>query len=136
MYPESSTACTKTSQMILDREGDPDNEFSPIVLVDRGNCTFIRKTRNVQELGGALCLVVNNIPGQNPERIIMIDDGTGLNVAIPTIMISKEDGDLIKNAIVAAEINNRDRSRKTEYVVLFVDFEMVLASITYSIGKT
>ena len=109
----------------MDREGDPDNEFSPIVLVDRGNCSFIRKTRNIEEIGGALALVVNNKENQNPEEITMIDDGTGTTVAIPTILISKEDGEQIKQAIVDTEKRNKDENARREYAILLVEFELV-----------
>eukprot|EP01022_Parablepharisma_sp_SALTPOND_P001206 TRINITY_DN105834_c0_g1_i1.p1 TRINITY_DN105834_c0_g1~~TRINITY_DN105834_c0_g1_i1.p1 ORF type:complete len:300 (+),score=28.82 TRINITY_DN105834_c0_g1_i1:503-1402(+) len=76
-------------------------------------------------MGGALTLIVNNKEHQNPENIIMIDDGTGLNVAIPTIMIGKEDGDQLIAAIKRTEESNKDPSRKKEFVVLLVDFEIV-----------
>ena len=73
-------------------------------------------------------MIVNNRESQSPENIIMIDDGTGINVAIPTIMISKEDGDKIKAAIKLTEEKNNDHSRKKEFVVLLVDFEMVFSN--------
>lgn len=118
--------CNKPEQIILDREGDPDSDFSPIVLVDRGNCSFIRKTKNVQEIGGAVTLIADYRDNANPENIIMIDDGTGLSVAIPTIMISKEDGKILKNAINSTMERNKNNNLIKEYVVLIIDFEIVL----------
>ena len=77
-------------------------------------------------MGGVLSLIVNNIEHQDPERIIMIDDGTGINVAIPTIMIAKSDGEKIKQTIKETEESNKDPSRAKEYVVLIIDFAMVV----------
>lgn len=97
--------------------------------MERGGCSFIRKTRNVQEIGGAMTLIVNNKENANPEHTIMIDDGTGLNVAIPTIMISKEDGDLIKESIRQTEESNKNPGRRKEYTVLLIDFEIVFCGL-------
>jgi len=133
LYPEDSSACTKVSDVNLDREGDPDNDFTPIILVDRGNCSFIRKARNVQEMGGALALIVNTADESDPERIIMIDDGTGISVTIPTLLIKKSDGALIKQAIIETEQNNKDVSRANEYVVLLIDFAMVSLVLSNSL---
>ncbi len=111
--------------MYLDPEGDPDNDFSPIVLVDRGACSFVRKSRNIQDLGGALALVTDYRDGADPEKVVMIDDGTGANIAIPTIMINKEDGKRLKDEIERTESNNKLGGTNKEYVVLMIDFEMV-----------
>ena len=123
-FPDNPSLCQKDGQVILDREGDPDNDFTPIILVERGGCSFIRKSKNVQEIGGAMTLIMNHHLGENPEDIIMVDDGTGINVAIPTVIIGKEDGDAIKQAIISTEASNKKTQSKKEYVVLLVDFEM------------
>lgn len=122
-FEENKSGCSEFGNIILDREGDPDSDFSPIVIVDRGNCTFVRKSKNVQQLGGALALIVNNEPNRDPEDVIMIDDGTGNNIVIPTILISKEDGDNLKKAIKETD-QNLMPGQKREYVVLIVNFEM------------
>ena len=107
----------------MDPEGDPDNDISPIVLVDRGGCSFVRKSKNVQELGGALTIIVDTRDNSSPESVIMIDDGTGSNVAIPTLMISKEDGAKIKESILKTEESIK-KNEKKEYTVLMIDFEL------------
>lgn len=132
-YPDTPYACTKASTEILDREGDPDQEFSPIVLVDRGNCSFIRKARNVQDIGGALCLIADNRADADPNDILMVDDGTGLNVAIPTVMISKEIGMALKAEIRRTEEENKraiQKGQRKQYVVLIVEFEPVARTAT------
>ncbi len=120
-FPNNSDGCRKFQGVHLDREGDPDRDFSPIVLVDRGGCSFVTKAVNVQELGGALALITNNRDDRRPEDIIMIDDGSGANLVIPTVLISKSDGAKLKTAV-----NNHNKEpAKKAFVVLIVNFDMV-----------
>ncbi len=53
--------------------------------------------RNVQKIGGQVALIVNNIENVDPHNIIMTDDGQGRNLTIPGVLISKEDGEIIKD---------------------------------------
>lgn len=69
-------------------------------------------------------LIMTHSANQNPEDMVMVDDGTGLDVAIPTVMIGRADGEKIKKAIVDTENANKDAKNKKEYVVLLVNFEM------------
>lgn len=71
-----------------------------------------------------MALIANNQPHQDPDHIIMIDDGTGVSVAIPTVIINKEDGDAIKRAVLDSDEKNKDPTNKKSFVVLLVDFEM------------
>lgn len=79
-------------------------ESPPIVLVDRGNCTFVTKARNVQHAGGSMVLLVNNEP-RPVNFIIMIDDGTAFDIQIPVVLISQENGRKLKNFIKNNENN-------------------------------
>lgn len=71
-----------------------------------------------------MALIANNNPGQDPDSIIMIDDGVGLSIAIPTVIITKEVGDALRKAVLDAEENNKNPTNKKQFVVLLVDFEM------------
>lgn len=62
----------------------------------RGNCSFVRKVQNIQNKGAHIALIVNNEANVNPHTILMVDDGFGKNLTIPGVLISKEDGDIIK----------------------------------------
>ena len=126
-FPNNSQGCQRFEGEYLDREGDPDNDFSPIVLVERGLCSFVKKAKNVQELGGALTLIVDNRDGENPENVIMIDDGTGINIAIPTILISKDDGNVLKEAIQRLA----QKPKEKVFLVAIVTFEMVRETPSY-----
>jgi hypothetical protein len=87
-------ACSKLPPMQFDN--DPDLINSPILMVDRGKCSFVQKVRHAQDIGAAAVLIVDNKPGEDIEHIIMSDDGTGGNLYIPAILISYEDGEIIK----------------------------------------
>lgn len=123
-YPDFKTGCHQFTSAILDPEGDPDKDFSPIVLVERGKCSFVRKSRNIQALGGSLALIMDNQENSNPEEIIMSDDGSGSSITIPTIIISKEDGELIRNEVIQTESDNKIPGRPKEFTVLVVEFIM------------
>lgn len=62
-----------------------------IPLMDRGNCNFTVKVKNAQNAGAAVAIVANNIAGA---PIAM--GGTDPTVAIPSVMISLDDGNLFK----------------------------------------
>lgn len=42
-------------------------------------------------------IIVDNVANEDVNHIVMSDDGTGGNLYIPSVLISKEDGDLIKS---------------------------------------
>ena len=60
-------------------------------MVERNDCTFTQKSINVQKEGGKLAIIMDN-KVESPGDIVMIDDGHGFQVIIPTILISSEDG--------------------------------------------
>ena len=65
-----------------------------IALIDRGNCNFTVKVRNAQNAGARAVVVVNNEAGA---PIPM--GGTDNSIVIPSVMISRADGDRIKAAL-------------------------------------
>ncbi len=68
---------------------------APTVMVDRGNCTFVTKTRHVEEIGGEVALIVNN-DDTDPREIFMESDNSQ-KVIIPSVLIGKEDAQIIKD---------------------------------------
>lgn len=76
----------------------PNNDVAgKVVLIDRGDCSFIEKVMGAQ-LGGAIgAIVANNLPGDGP--IAMGGDETGATILIPAVMISYEDGLELKDEI-------------------------------------
>jgi len=56
-----------------------------------------------------LAIIADNEPSEDIHNFLMIDDGIGYSVKIPTFMISFYDGDKIKSAVksdIVAEINS------------------------------
>lgn len=80
---------------------------TPIMVADRGGCSFVTKVRNMQELGAAVAIVVDNTD-EDISDVVMSDDGTGAGIRIPSMLISKKDGmkliDFMKTAS-AEELN-------------------------------
>lgn len=66
-----------------------------IALIDRGTCPFVDKAQNAQQAGAVAVIVVNNVSG--PAMALTGDDFGQLT--IPSIGITREDGDLIKAAL-------------------------------------
>ena len=69
-----------------------------IVLIDRGDCTFVRKVRNAQDFQALGVIVANNVGG---DPVIMGDDGSGGDITIPSVMVSQSDGQTIRNGFPA-----------------------------------
>jgi hypothetical protein len=49
----------------------------PIIMVDRGQCHFVKKAQNIQNFGAMMMLVRDNKKREDPEMLIMADDGRG-----------------------------------------------------------
>ena len=62
-----------------------------IALIRRGTCTFESKVLVAQNAGAVGVIVINNVSG----GVTSVMAGSGLGASIPSIMISKEDGDLL-----------------------------------------
>ena len=89
--PDNKDGCSKFTNKI------GDNEESPIVLVERGNCSFVKKVREVEHAGGKMAIVIDEVDNESMDSIIMVDDGTGNGIKIPSVMINKKEGDILLN---------------------------------------
>lgn len=112
---ESDYACSALNTTAYNFQAFP-NDFQ-IVMVDRGNCNFVTKARNVQKIGGLFALIINN-EDDDIDQLVMADDGTGADIYIPTVMITKKDGEIIEKFM-------RDSRNNFHDIVLNVEFEMV-----------
>lgn len=65
-----------------------------IALIRRGSCTFVQKVKNAQNAGAIGVIMMNNVTG-TPVAM----GGTDATITIPSVMISKEDGDIIEAAL-------------------------------------
>merc|ERR1719427_1468153 len=74
-----------------------DEHTKRIALVERGACTFVKKVKNCQDAGAKGVIVYNNVNLQ--QLPIMADDGKGDSVSIPSIIIDKGDGLVLKSHV-------------------------------------
>jgi len=83
-----------------------------ILMIDRGGCTFVEKVRIAQHAGAAAVIIADEScqcrhlcksePGTDCEtnEPIMTDDGTGSDISIPSMLMFKQDADLVKATLV------------------------------------
>lgn len=79
---------------------DEQDDLSPILMIDRGHCTFVTKVRNTEKLGVKLAIIADDSV-ENTENLIMADDGTGHSINIPSFIIGKRNADTLKEYIKA-----------------------------------
>ena len=61
----------------------------PVILLERGDCTFVTKVRNVEKAGANVALIGDN-KAESSEVFIMSDDGSGHSINIPSYLIRKD----------------------------------------------
>jgi hypothetical protein len=71
-----------------------------IALIRRGDCPFVQKVKNAQDAGAIAVIMMNNVSG---EPIPM--GGEDASITIPSVMISKGDGDIIEAAMASSTIS-------------------------------
>jgi hypothetical protein len=119
-YDDENIDGCKDFTFEVDGTGDPDADPSPIVLIQRGGCPFTQKVRNVEHAGGRLAIVIDDKDNEDPENIIMVDDGSGNGIRIPAILIGKTDGRKILKYMEDSEGKHTDIQ-----VALMANFNIV-----------
>merc|ERR1711966_154035 len=66
-----------------------------IVMLDRGNCTFVQKVRDAENIAANAVIIVNT----DDTLVTMADDGSGRNIGIPSVLISKSEGARLEKAV-------------------------------------
>jgi len=54
--------------------------------LERGDCHFVTKVRNVALNGGGLAIIIDN-KNEDINGVVMADDGTGAGIRIPSVLI-------------------------------------------------
>jgi len=142
MYGESTQGhdhCTKDDYDLkdtdagnnIDVKGGSKKPFN-VVVVRRGQCTFVQKVRIAQEKHAHAVIMIDKKNSQKtPEeiqRVVMADDGFGSTVKIPSVLISNHEGEKLI------------QSMKTDSVIVELAWsipraEVVLADFWMSSGS-
>ena len=69
----------------------------PVLLLDRGECSFVTKVRNVEKVGANVALIGDS-KKESSEVFIMSDDGSGHSVKIPSFLIREQTADAFKES--------------------------------------
>lgn len=87
---DNDMACNEYDYHLVN-EVKRNHDLTPFFISNRGNCSFVQKVRNMENLGGAVGIVVDD-HNENIEGVLMSDDGTGGGIRIPSMLIGKGDG--------------------------------------------
>ncbi|WP_397363782.1 thrombospondin type 3 repeat-containing protein [Olleya sp. R77988] len=104
--PEITDVISGNIVLVDDSTSNPTEGCSPltngasvagnIALIRRANCNFTVKVKNAQNAGAVGVIMMNNVDGQ---PIPM--GGTDATITIPSVMISKADGDILEAALAS-----------------------------------
>ena len=109
--PENTYACHPLKE-IFSKTDETFFGYLPVVLVERGGCSIVTKVRNIQKAFGYTVLVIND-SNDRLEAEFQDDDGTSGYIYIPAVMITKKDGQIIKDFIM----ENKDNPDKLGILV-------------------
>ncbi|MES1910237.1 MAG: hypothetical protein MHM6MM_002868 [Cercozoa sp. M6MM] len=96
-YPAEHDACQPLNVSKLQEDPKyPPSYATKIFVVDRGDCKFWQKVQNCEDAGANMVIIMDN---QDEKKLpIMADDGSA-RVKIPSVLVSKQDGEAIKQAL-------------------------------------
>jgi len=115
LYYTESLLCEDVKPILIPKREEKDT--SPFILmVDRGDCTFVQKARNAQHAGAAALLIADtlclcsetncttekgDIANYFCESFepVMADDGSAGDVTIPSMLLYKPDADELREEI-------------------------------------
>ena len=66
-----------------------------IALIDRGDCTFVQKTKNAQNAGATAVVIVDNVSSATPPGM----SGTDNTIIIPAVSVTMASGNTIKGQL-------------------------------------
>lgn len=93
------------------------SDLTPFYMARRGNCSFVQKVRQMESIGVAVGIVVDD-KAEQIEDVLMSDDGTGGGIRIPSMLIGKKDGEKL-----LTWLSNASEQDYLQLVVL-CEFEM------------
>lgn len=79
-----------------------------VILVRRGKCSFAQKVKVAQAKQAHAVIVVDkedsSLSADDIQHIVMADDGTGADIRIPSVLISRDDGKELIGAAQSGEV--------------------------------
>lgn len=94
LFAEPFRLCTKLKTPVNQIDGK-------ILIVERGDCTFVDKARKAQTAGASAVIVTDNVPGtaaNDQPMFAMSGDGTD-DVTIPVVFLFTEEAKILKTAL-------------------------------------
>ena len=99
---------------------NPNVDESPIIMVEKGGCSYVTKVLNIEEARGHAAIIIDDKNGGDVEEKNMPDDGRGNEVSIPSVLISYEDGEKLKKFYT----DNKNNKTVLQNIKLEINFEM------------
>ena len=72
------------------------------MMVERGGCHFVTKSRNIAKAGGKVAIIIDT-ENENIHKVVMSDDGTGMGLTIPSVLIGNKDGKILQDFMKTAD---------------------------------
>lgn len=108
--------------------------MTPFFLVERGECSFVKKVRNLENIGVSVAIVIDDTD-EEIENVIMSDEGNGGGIRIPSMIISKNDGKKLVDYILRSTPEERKQTAVAAYFKLDRPDNRVEYDIFYSSGN-
>lgn len=75
------------------------NTEGAVLLVERGECSFMTKTLKAQQAGARAVIIADNNINNDHYLIDMVDSNTNAEINIPAAFLMGKNGHLIKNTL-------------------------------------
>lgn len=111
LHPDTPTASLPLVDVGLATTTPAQNLTGKAALITRGGATFAVKLQNAAAAGAAFAVVCNN--SDTPARTVMT--GTDFS-AIPAVLITKSDGDALKNFVATNSVSAQLKLLSTNYI--------------------
>jgi hypothetical protein len=92
-------------------------DITPFYLAYRGSCSFVQKVRNMERIGVAVGIIVDDA-AESLAQVRMSDDGTGGGIRIPSMIISRTNGDILTRWLKTAS------SEELSQMVIMAEFNL------------
>jgi hypothetical protein len=94
-----------------------DGDITPFYLAERGGCSFVKKVRNMENIGVSVAIIIND-NDDNIDEVVLSDDGTGGGIRIPSMLITKSDGKKLLDFV------RRASDEEIEQLAIMAEFVM------------